>query len=43
MLAMKRQLWLRAAVAVAANVFVVVLAGNWHIFCLVEEAKERGQ
>lgn len=41
MLAMKRQLWLRAAVA--ANVFVVVLAGNWHIFCLVEEAKERGQ
>lgn len=42
MLAMKRQLWLSAA-AVAANVFVVVLAGNWHIFCLVEEAKERGQ
>lgn len=42
MLAMKRQLWLRAA---SANVFVVaaaavVVAGNWHIFCLVAGERE---
>lgn len=41
MLAMKRQLWLRAAAA-AANVFVVVFAGNWHIFCLVARGERGG-
>jgi len=42
MLAMKRQLWLRLAVAFAPDVAVVVIiivavvvfAGNWHIFSL---------
>lgn len=44
MLAMKRQLWLRLAVASATDVVVIIIvavfvafAGNWHIFSVAKK------